>query len=188
MGLGTPSVRAAAGTLTRPRRKRISGLWPKIAAALIFGGYIIVIVIARASPEFNGQNLFDWKSSFEFALSVHDEKGSGLRNYHLARAARIAARSNDWRGMVLAACATKRSANEDSLAPLSPVRGILLDALIAAERTKSRAGVKAVARAFESLGSPSAAAMSRSRVRPDWPRDQEAQTALAFTGRCGKTE
>ena len=142
----------------------------------------------RASPEFNEQNLVDWKSSFEFALSVHDEKGSGLRNYYLARAARIAARSNDWRGMVLAACATKRSANEDVLAPLSPVRRILLHALIAAERTKSRAGVEAVARAFESLGSPSAAAMSRSRVRPDWPRDQEAQTALAFTGRCRKTE
>ena len=61
------------------------------------------------------------------------------------------------------------------------VRGMLVQAMIAAEINQSRAGIGAVASALKSLGEDKGAVMAILRIRPQWP---ETEIKLNAAGNC----
>jgi len=173
----------ASGLVSSWRSKRASGAWRKVVELTIYAAFCTIIIFAWASPEFNQPRPADWKRTVLMAFSMEGKEGSLLKNHYLAKAARIASRNKDWKGMIIAACAMTRS-DKAAFTPASPTRRTLVGASIAAERTKSRTGIYTVADAFESLGDPVTASQIVSRIQPDWPYNRETESAKRHPWRC----
>jgi hypothetical protein len=93
-----------------------------------------------------------------------------------AQTARIASWSDDWIGVLAAACGLKRLEKQRN--DYFATRTALVRAMIAAERQRSAAGLNAVANAFAGIGEHKAAAMVRSRIPVDAPAGAQSPGQL----------
>ena len=84
-----------------------------------------------------------------------------------SQTARIASWSDDWTGILAAACGLKKL--ERPRDNYFATRTTLVRAMIAARNLRSAAGLNAVANAFADIGEHNAAAMLRSRIPIDAP-------------------
>jgi len=78
------------------------------------------------------------------------------------QAARIASWSDDWNGLLAAACGLKKV--ESKRETYFATRTALVRAMIAAERQRSAPGLNSVANAFAAIGEDNAAAMETSHA------------------------
>jgi hypothetical protein len=84
-----------------------------------------------------------------------------------SQTARIASWSDDWTGVLAAACGLRGL--EKQHGDYFATRSTLVRAMIAAENRRSAPGLNAVASAFAGIGEHKAAAMVRSRIPIDAP-------------------
>ena len=120
----------------------------------------------------------EWKPVAALA-EVAREKGElyDARGLY-SQAGRFAAWSDDWAGLLAAACGFDKL--EKRPTPYSARDSLLVRAVTAAERKQSRAGMTAVARAFAYLGKHESAAMALSRIRNNWPSEGADAADLAL--------
>jgi hypothetical protein len=97
-----------------------------------------------------------------------------------SQTARIASWSDDWTGILAAACGLKKleRARDNYFA----TRATLVRAMIAAQNRRSLQGLHAVANAFAAIGDHNAAALARSRMPAATPEGM-AQSSPLWT--CG---
>jgi hypothetical protein len=141
---------------------------------------VFLMVCARLRPDFNRGDLPDWKLVYELAESKRAQGDETEAKGLYSRAGRLAGWQDDWPGLLAADCGLYKIDRDFS--PYSGSRVFLLRAMVAAEERQSRAGMKAVARAFTALGAHEAASMVRARVGTDWP---EKPDAVAVYNDCG---
>jgi len=98
-----------------------------------------------------------------------------------SQTARIASWSDDWTGVLAAACGLKKV--ERPRDGYFATRAMLVRAMIAAQKQRSAAGLNQVANAFASIGEHNAAAMARSHIQADAP-ENPATTSLQ-SWNCG---
>ena len=98
-----------------------------------------------------------------------------------SQAARIASWSDDWTGVLAAACGLKKL--EGPRDNYFATRATLVRAMIAAQKQRSAAGLNHVANAFASIGEHNAAAMARSHIQADAPEDPATTSRQSWN--CG---
>lgn len=91
---------------------------------------------------------------------------------------RVAFWYRDWAGVLTGPMRIKQNQQKKSD---HGVRGMLVQAMIAAEMKQSRVGIGAVGRALKSLGEDKGAVMALLRIRPNWP---EGELSLDAAGDC----
>ena len=142
--------------LSNPGLRRAAG-FAGVALA-----YFLALPVLGSLPESGQQSAARWQDTLS-------EADTALRNSDIytarslySRTARIASWSDDWIGIVAAACGLKKleKPRDDYYA----TRTMLVRAMIAAEKERSALGLNAVANAFTSIGEPNAAAMARGRI------------------------
>ena len=91
-----------------------------------------------------------------------------------SRAARLAVWFDDWEGLLRIACGLKKSGKIQGSGVTAQT--VLMQAMVAAERKRSRAGLERVADGFLSIGDFSLARAASSRIQKGWHKDAtEAQ-------------
>ena len=111
-----------------------------------------------------------WKAVLALA-EVAQEKGDLYDAKALySQAGGLAAWNDDWAGLLATACGLDKLEKKPSR--YSARDALLLRAMAAAEKKQSRAGMTAVAQAFTSLGKHEPASMALSRIRNNWPAEQ----------------
>jgi hypothetical protein len=159
-----------SGALTIVHPQSGENLRPKSRWAITYQAsllaFLILGVLTWTQCDFSGRKIPDWKPVLVLADSAR-EKGDLYYARHLyLRAAKFAVWRDDWSGLLAAACGIKTLERERG--PYSSTNALLLDAMVAAEKTQSRSGLVAVAKAFEALGEDKVASMVLSRVGKDW--------------------
>jgi hypothetical protein len=147
-------------------------------AALLLTLALLVFAITWMRRDFTPAEAPEWKPAFTLA-EVAREKGElyDAKGLYL-QAGRFAARSDDWAGLLAAACGLDKL--ETKPAPYSSRDSFLLRAISAAEKKQSRAGMTAIARAFTLVGERQLASVALSRVRENWPAENSASTDIAL--------
>jgi hypothetical protein len=86
-----------------------------------------------------------------------------------SRAARLAVWFDDWEGLLHIACGLKKSGKIRGSGVTAET--VLMQAMVAAERKRSRTGLGRVADEFLSIGDLSLARVASSRIQEGWPED-----------------
>ena len=130
-------------------------------------------------PNLHRPKFPDWKPAFALA-EVARGKGEFYEAKGLySQAGRLAARSDDWAGLLAAACGLDKL--ERKATRYSTRDSFLLRAAAAAEKKKSRVGLTAVTTAFTSLGEHDLASAARSKVRQNWPAEDRAPAEVTLS-------
>jgi hypothetical protein len=161
---------AESGTLTLVHPQSGENLRPKSRWAITYQAsllaFLILGVLTWRQCDFSGRDIPDWKPVLVLADSAR-EKGDLYYARHLyLQGGKFAVWRDDWVGLLAAACGVKKLERERG--PYSSTHALLLHAMVAAEKTQSRSGLVAVAKAFEALGEDKVASMVLSRVGKDW--------------------
>lgn len=147
-----------AGQFRTPASRRA------LASVLIAVSMLLLAAAPWACRDFDRREESDWKAVLALAQAAW-QRGDRLEAQSVyLRAARIASWKDDWEGILAAACGMKRL--EDVRGYHFNTRSILVLAMISAERSRSAAGLRAVADAFITIGEQEAAAMVLSKVEP----------------------
>jgi hypothetical protein len=176
---------AESGTLTIVQPHSGENLRPKSRWTITYQAsllaFLILSVLTWTQCDFSGREIPDWKPVLVLADSAR-EKGDLYYARHLyLQAAKFAVWRDDWSGLLAAACGIKTLERERG--PYSSTNSLLLDAMVAAEKTQSRSGLVAVAKAFEALGEDKVASMVLSRVGKDWI-EETTDSADIVSPRC----
>ena len=139
---------------------------------------LLVLGSLRESRELPTARWQDRLQAAEAAM-LHGDTYSARSLY--LQTARIASWSNDWTGVLAAACGLKKI--ERPRDNYFATRTTLVRATIAAQNQRSALGLNAVANAFASIGEHNAAAMVRSRIRIDAPEGAAQSPPQRWT--CG---
>jgi hypothetical protein len=149
---------------------RVAGYLTAIVPYVLLAGFFC------ANPERSRLEIADWKSVLALADAAR-EKADVYEARHLyLRAGRLASWGEDWRGLIAAACRMKRL--DDLVGSYFNTHTLLIGAMTAAERRQSRAGMSAVANAFNVIGQHKAASMVSARVKPDWSEESNGPSDL----------
>jgi hypothetical protein len=156
------------------------GRWFAFAIA-VFLPYLFLVAFALIRPDFNRQEIPDWKPVLALAeASVAKGDLSDARSLY-SRAAQLASWREDWGGILAAGCGMKLLDNASG--SYFNVHTTLVHAMMAAESTQSRAGIAQVSRAFAAMGNDEAASMALGRIKTDWPEEMQDSTNV-HTGAC----
>jgi hypothetical protein len=161
---------AESGTLTivhphSGENLRPKSRWPITHQASLLA-FLILGVLTWTQCDFSGQEIPDWKPVLVLADSARKRGDLYYARHLYLQAGKFAVWRDDWPGLLAAACGVKKLERERG--PYSSTNGLLLRAMVAAEKTQSRSGLVAVAKAFEALGKDKVASMVLSRVGKDW--------------------
>jgi hypothetical protein len=163
------------------RNGRIGGAkvaWTAASLALL--GFLAALWVY---PEWRRHEPPDWRPLYDRAEAAAAREDRYEARYLYVSAARAASWTEDWRGLLAAACGMRKL--EGSRPPSDAVHGLLLRAMIAAETRRSRSGLGAVAQAFAAVGEAAAAAMVLKRRGDDWPEDPAQEAERAYIANCG---
>ncbi len=171
----------------RPIRMRLAG-WTsggKIAGATASAASLFLAFVLLTHLEWGRQPPPDWRPLYDRAEAAAARGDRYEARHFYVNAARAASWTEDWRGLLSAACGMRKL--EGVRQPSDAVHGLLLRAMIAAESRRSRAGLEAVAQALAAVGEAAAAAMVVKRRGDDWPDDKSAaqEAEDASFANCG---
>lgn len=93
------------------------------------------------------------------------------------QAFRLAAVSDDWEGLLVTACGLEKLGRTHG--PGTTAHTVLVRTMVAAQRKKSRAGLRSVAKGFSAIGEPTFASIALSRIQESWPEDVADRVAPA---------
>jgi len=150
---------SASGNLSNAGLRRGAGY-----AGFVFACLLALLVLGSL-PASRQQSTTRWQDTLNEAdAALRNGETYTARNLY-SQTARIASWSDDWTGVIAAACGLKTL--ESKRDAYFATRAVLVRAMIAAENQRSALGLNAVANAFASIGEHNAAAMARSRIPPD---------------------
>jgi hypothetical protein len=130
--------------------------------------------------DFSGREIPDWKPVLALADAAR-EKGDLYEARHLyLQGGQFAVWRDDWVGLLAAACGINKLERERG--PYSSTNTLLLRASVVAEKTQSRTGLIAVAKAFAALGDNKVAALLLSLVGKDWVEETTDPTGIVSPG------
>lgn len=138
-----------------------TGLCQVAGCAALLLAYFFLLLPPQFMPDIYRPTAADWKAKL-----IEGEAAWHAKDLYSARAlysqtARIASWSDDWIGILSAACGLKRLEIKSN--SYFATRTVLVRAMIAADKQQSRAGLMAAARAFDSIREHKVAAMIRDR-------------------------
>ena len=162
-------------------RGQYSRFWRALGYTTAFLPILFLAFFAWNDPDFNRSRISDWKSVLTLAQTSRDSGDLIEARSLYSRAGRMAVWQDDWTGMLAAACGIHRLNRETGT--YSTIRMLLLRAMITAEKKQSRAGIAAVANAFEQIGQNDATRMVLARERPEWP-DETPDSADTYKNDC----
>jgi len=149
--------------------------WPlrsrAVSRSLVISLLLVLMASLGACSDSSRQETQDWKTVLALADAAWRRNDLLEAQSAYLRAARIASWKDDWKGILRAACGTRRI--EDARGLYLNTRSVLVLAMIGAERNRSGAGLRAVANAFSAIGEPDAAAMVLSKIEPGWNRSSD---------------
>jgi hypothetical protein len=172
-----PTFLSRSATKDRLKQARHSfWRWRAVAYLAAIVPYLLLVAFFWANPERSRQEIADWKPVIALADAAW-EKADVYEARHLyLRAGRLASWREDWCGLIAAACGMKRL--DDLVGSYFNTHTLLIGAMVAAERRQSRAGISAVATAFNAIGQHKAASMVWARVRRNWPEESNGPPDL----------
>jgi hypothetical protein len=142
--------------------------------------FLVLVALAWAQCDFSNRKIPDWKPVLALA-DVAQEKGDLYYAKHLyLQAGKFAVWRDDWAGLLAAACGTKKL--ERARGPYSSTNGLLLRAMVAAEKRQSRSGLVAVTKAFAALGEDKVASTVLSLVGKDWVEETNNSADIVSPG------
>jgi hypothetical protein len=143
--------------------------WRVLAYQAVCFSFLVFLSVTWLRPSSTRQEIPDWKPVLALAEVAREKNELYVANGLYAQAGRLAARREDWAGLLIAACGMKRLERERG--PYSTTNRLLVRAMGAAEAKQSAAGMTAVANAFTALGEHRMAAHVLARVQSEWPAD-----------------
>jgi hypothetical protein len=144
-----------------------SAAWRALAYAAVFLPYLFLVAAAWIYPDWAPQQSRDWKPLIARAEESRESGDLYTARTLYVQAGRVAGESEDWRGLLAAACGVKKL--DGASRAYGYTHSALVQAMVAAETRQSRVGIAAVAQAFAAIGEPGAAAMTASKARVSWP-------------------
>ncbi|MGH7830379.1 MAG: hypothetical protein ACREP8_09405, partial [Candidatus Binatia bacterium] len=99
-----------------------------------------------------------------------------------SQAGRIASWQQDWQGLLAVSCGLKKLDGVGD--PFGMTYTLLLRAMVAAENKQSRAGIRAVAKAFAIIGDNRSASLALSRIQKGWAGQTDESSSDAVLGGC----
>jgi hypothetical protein len=161
---------AESGTLTIAQPHSRQNLRRKSWWAITYRACLLVFLVLAALTwtqcDFSGREIPDWKSVLALADAAWGKGDLYYAKHLYMQAGKFAVWRDDWAGLLAAACGTKKLERERG--PYSSTNGLLLRAMVSAEKRQSRSGLVAVTKAFAALGEDKVASMVLSLVGKDW--------------------
>ena len=173
-------VEGGALTITQPHsgENHLARSWWAITYRASLLAFMILAALTWTQCNFSGREIPDWKPVLVLADSAR-EKGDLYYARHLyLQAGKFAVWRDDWAGLLAAACGIKKLERERG--PYSSTNTLLLRAMVAAEKTQSRSGLVAVAKAFAALGQDEVASMVLSLVRKNGVEETNDSTDIVL--------
>jgi hypothetical protein len=161
---------AESGTLTIAQPHSRQNLRRKSWWAITYRACLLVFLVLAALTwtqcDFSGREIPDWKPVLALADAAWGKGDLYYAKHLYMQAGKFAVWRDDWAGLLAAACGTKKLERERG--PYSSTNGLLLRAMVSAEKRQSRSGLVAVTKAFAALGEDKVASMVLSLVGKDW--------------------
>ncbi len=156
-----------------------------IACSTLFLGFILLsfFLLTWMGRDSRPAEIPSWQPVFSFAEIAREEGELSNAKELYSQAGTFAASRDDWAGLLAAACGLNRLKQKTSA--YSAIEAILLRAMTAAEKTRSRRGLIAIAKVFTLLGNDRSAAVALSRVENTWPTEN-SETADVVSSECWK--
>jgi hypothetical protein len=154
--------------------------WGTITYRASLLALLVLAALTWTQCDFSGREIPDWKPVLELADAAW-EKGDLYYAKHLyLQGGRFAVWRDDWAGLRAAACGIKKLERERG--PYSSTNGLLLRAMVAAEKRQSRSGLVAVAKAFAALGEDKVTSMVLSRIGKNWVEETNDSADIVSPG------
>ena len=136
--------------------------WRTITYRASLLALLVLAALTWTQCDFSGREIPGWKPVLALADAAQ-EKGDLYYAKHLyLQGGRFAVWRDDWAGLIATACGIKKM--EGKRGPYSSTSGLLLRAMVAAEKRQSRSRLVAVAKAFAALGEHKVTSMVLSRI------------------------
>src|SRR5262245_62174719 len=142
--------------------------------------FLILAALTWTQCDFIGREIPDWKPVLALADAAQEKGDLYYAKQLYLQAGKFAVWRDDWAGLLAAACGIKTLERERG--PYSSTNALLLSAIVAAEKSKSRSGLAAVAKAFAALGHDEVASMVLSLVGKDWVEEANDSTNIVSPG------
>jgi len=153
--------------------------WRTIFYGALALSFVLLLALTWMRRDFKPAEVPQWKPVFALAEAAR-EKGELYDAKGLySQAGRFAAWRDDWAGILAAACGLDKLEKKPSR--YSARDALLLRAMTAAEKTESRTGITAVAKAFTLLGKHQSASMVLSRVRKNWATENNESADVVLS-------
>lgn len=160
------SPHAEARPRPHPEQNHRAWSWRRIAYQALLLAVLFLGALVWMQRDFSNPEIPDWKPVLALADSVQEKGDLYYAKNLYFQVGRLAAWSEDWEGLVAAACAMNKL--DKRKGRYSPTNALLLRAMIAAETKQSRSGMIAVSKAFAGLGEDKVASMVLSRIQKNW--------------------
>ena len=158
----------------------IAGLRRRAAFASAFLACLLALLVLGLLREARELPSARWQDRLnEAEVAMRNGDIYAARSFY-SQTARIASWTDDWTGILAAACGLKKI--ERPRDNYFATRATLVRAMIAAQNQRSAQGLNAVADAFVGIGELDAAALARSHIPTDAP-EGTAQSSQLWT--CG---
>jgi hypothetical protein len=172
------------GTLTIAQPYSEENLRPKSWRTITYRASVLALLVLAAlkwTPYgLSRREIPDWKPVLALADAAQ-QKGDLYYAKHLyLQGGRFAVWRDDWAGLLVAACGIKKLERERG--PYSSTNGLLLRAMVAAEKRQSRSGLVAVAKAFAALGENKVTSMVLSRIGKNWVEEVNDSADIVSPG------
>jgi hypothetical protein len=161
----THSVRNEGLTIAQQQNHRAQS-WRRIAYTAVLLLVLFLGALAWMRRDFRNPEIPDWRPVLALADAAQEKGDLYYAKSLYSQVGRLAARREDWEGLVVAACAMNKLDKQKGR--YSPTNGLLLRAMIAAETKQNRSGMAAVAKAFAGRGEDKVASMVLSRIQENW--------------------
>jgi hypothetical protein len=140
--------------------------WRAITYRTSLLAFLVLAALAWTQCDFSGREIPDWKPVLALADATQEKGDLYYAKSLYLQGGRLAVWRDDWTGLLAAACGIKKLERERG--PYSSTNGLLLRAMVAAEKRQSRLGLVAVAKAFAALGEDNVTSMVLSRIGKNW--------------------
>jgi hypothetical protein len=161
--------RRRAASVSPASEKYRANPWHALVYQAICFSILVLLSMTWLRPDTKQQEVPDWKPVLALAEVAREKNELYVANGLYAQAGKLAARSEDWAGLLNAACGMRKLERERG--PYSTTHRLLIRAMMAAQAKRSPTGLTAVAHAFTALGEHSMAAQTLARAQPDWAPD-----------------